>query len=294
MQLRHLECFLAVAEELHFSRAARKLHLSQPPLSRHIRELEDELGVPLLQRSRRSVALTEAGRAYQRRIASIFSQLGQAADEAQRIARGEAGTLTIGFVGALTYEFLPPILRAYRALYPSVHLTLRDLTPAEQLEALENGGIDIGFVGILPDWPTAGLDHRVIRRDRMVAALPEDHRLAERKTIPLKELADDPWLFIGREVSPSYCRLMERLCAGAGFVPRVEQETIRAQALLGMVSAGLGVTIVPEMISRLPAPGVVFVPLQEREKYEHAVMWRAGGSSPLVAGFLGGIVVINH
>jgi DNA-binding transcriptional LysR family regulator len=133
MQMRHLECFLAVAEELHFTRAAQRLHLSQPPLSRHIKELEQELGVTLFQRTRRSVTLTDAGRAYEQRVHSILSQLEQAREEARRIQRGEMGTLTIGFVGALTYEFLPGLLRRYRARRPNVQLALRDLVPAEQI-----------------------------------------------------------------------------------------------------------------------------------------------------------------
>ena len=168
MQMRHLECFLAVAEELHFTRAAQRLHLSQPPLSRHIRELEQELGVTLLQRTRRSVALTDAGRAYEQRLHAILAQLEQAREEARRIQRGEMGTLTVGFVGALTYEFLPGLLRRYRARMPQVHLALRDLVPAEQMEALVTGRIDVGFAGILPDDCGPEVAHRVLRRERMV------------------------------------------------------------------------------------------------------------------------------
>ena len=165
--MRHLECFLAVAEELHFTRAAERLHLSQPPLSRHVKELEQELGVILFERTRRNVALTEAGRAYEERVHSIFSQLNQARDEARCIQRGEMGTLTIGFVGALTYEFLPGLLRRYRVHRPGVQLVLRDLVPAEQIEALALGRIDVGFAGILPDDCGPEVACRVLRRDRM-------------------------------------------------------------------------------------------------------------------------------
>jgi DNA-binding transcriptional LysR family regulator len=286
MQMRHLECFLAVAEELHFTRAAQRLHLSQPPLSRHIRELEQELGVTLFERTRRSVALTDAGRAYEQRVHSILAQLEQAREEARRIQRGELGTLTIGFVGALTYEFLPGLLRRYRARMPKVHLALRDLVPAEQIEALATGRIAVGFAGILPDDCGPEVAHRVLRRERMVAAMPDGHALAGRKAVALAELADEPWVLLERKVSPTYDRFIRRLCAAVGFAPRVEHEAARAQAMLGLVGVGLGVTIVPETIARLPSPRVAFRPLRERLIYEHVVLWRAQAVSSLVAAFL--------
>jgi DNA-binding transcriptional LysR family regulator len=289
MQMRHLECFLAVAEELHFTRAAQRLHLSQPPLSRHIRELEEELGVTLFQRTRRSVALTEAGRAYEQRVHAILSQLDQAREEAQRIQRGEMGTLTIGFVGALTYEFLPGLLRRYRARMPRVHLALRDMVPAEQIDALATGRIDVGFAGILPDDCGPEVTHRVLRRDRMVAALPNGHALAQRKVVSLEALAAEPWVLIERKASPTYDRFIRRLCAAAGFAPRVEHEAARAQAMLGLVAVGLGVTIVPETIARLPSPGVVFRPIKKRLVYEHVVLWRAKTVPSVVAAFLDGL-----
>jgi len=219
----------------------------------------------------------------------MLAQLEQARDEARRIQRGELGTLTIGFVGALTYEFLPGLLRGYRARMPGVHLALRDLVPAEQIEALATGRIDVGFVGILPDDCGPEVAHRVLRRDRMVAALPEGHVLAKRKAVSLEALAEEPWVVIERKVSPSYDRFIRRVCADAGFAPRVEHEVARAQAMLGLVAVGLGVTIVPETIARLPAPGVAFRPLKQRPIYEHAVIWRAKPASPLTEAFLNGL-----
>ncbi len=280
---------MAVAEDLHFTRAAQRLHLSQPPLSRHIKELERELDVTLFQRTRRNVALTDAGRAYQQRVRAILSQLDEARDEVQRIQRGEMGTLTVGFVGALTYEFLPGLLRRYRAKMPKVHLVLRDLVPAEQIEALTTGRIDVGFAGILPDDCGPEVAHRVLRRDRMVAALPEGHPLAKRKVVPLGKLAGDPWVLIERKISPTYHRFIRRLCAQAGFAPLIEHEAARAQAMLGLVGVGLGVTIVPQTIARLPCPGVVFRPLKQRLAYEHVVIWQVRTMSPLTVAFLEGL-----
>jgi DNA-binding transcriptional LysR family regulator len=255
-------------------------------LSRHIKELEQELGVTLFQRTRRSVALTDAGRTYQQRVRAILSQLDQAREEARRIQRGELGTLTIGFVGALTYEFLPGLLRRYRTRMPNVHLAMRDLVPAEQIEALAAGRIDVGFAGILPDDCGPEVAHRVLRRERMVAALPDGHVLTKRKAVPLEMLAEETWVLIERKISPTYERFIRRLCAQAGFAPRIESEAARAQAMLGLVAVGLGVTMVPETIAMLPAPGVVFRPLKQRLIYEHVVIWQAKTVSSLVRAFL--------
>jgi len=286
MQLRHLECFAAVAEELHFTRAADRLHLSQPPLSRHIKELESELGVVLFRRDRRNVALTDAGKAYARRIRSILSQLDAAREEARRVHRGEVGTLAIGFVSALTYEFLPEMLRRCRAAMPGVHLVLHDLVPSEQIEALAAGRIDIGFAGILPENCGPEIGHRVLFRDRMVAALPVGHSLASKKKVPLGALGQESWVFIEKATSPGYCLFIRQLCARAGFVPRIEHETKRAQAMLGLVAAGLGVTLVPGTIARFPSPGVAFRPLEESLFYEHVALYRQTAESALVAFFL--------
>jgi DNA-binding transcriptional LysR family regulator len=286
MQMRNLECFRAVAEELHFTRAAKRLHLSQPPLSRHIKELENELGVVLFRRDRRNVALTDAGIAYAQRVQSILAQLDQAREEARRIYHGETGTLVIAFVSALTYEFLPGILRRFRTANRDVHLVLHDMVPSEQIDALAAGRIDISFAGILPQDCGPDINHRILRQDRMVAAIPSGHALAAGKAIPLRALADEPWILIEKAVSPAYERFIRKLCAKAGFVPLIEHETKRAQAMLGLVAAGLGVTIVPEAISVLPFPDIVYRPLIESPIYEHVVLWRAKEESALVKHFL--------
>lgn len=286
MQIRHLECFRAVADELHFTRAAKRLHISQPPLSRHIKELEDELDVLLLRRDRRNVALTDAGIAYAQRIQSIFSQLDQAREEARRIHNGESGTLVIAFVSALTYEFLPGILRRFRAAKPDVHLVLHDMVPSEQIDALAAGRIDIGFAGIMPEDCGPEIKHRVIRRDRMVAALPFGHALAAKKTIRLNALANEPWILIERTVSPTYEHFIRQLCTEAGFVPRIEHQTKRAQAMMGLVAAGLGVTIVPAAVAILPSPDIVFRNLSKPIVYEHIVLWRENEKSSVLKQFL--------
>lgn len=284
--MRQLECFRAVAEELHFTRAAKRLHLSQPPLSRHIKELEQELGVVLLKRDRRNVALTDAGIAYAQRVQSILSQLSQAGEEARRIHQGEAGTLVIAFVSALTYEFLPEILRRFRAAKPDIHLVLHDMVPSEQIESLAAGCIDIGFAGIMPEDCGPAINHRVVRRDRMIAALSRGHALARKNTVSLKALALEPWILIERAVSPTYEHFIRQLCAEAGFVPRIEHQTKRAQAMLGLVAAGLGVTIVPAAVAVLPSPDIVYRPLSKVAKYDHVILWRENEKSAVLKQFL--------
>jgi DNA-binding transcriptional LysR family regulator len=163
------------------------------------------------------------------------------------------------------------------------------LVPAEQIEALATGRIDVGFAGILPDDCGPEVAHRVLRRERMVSALPDGHVLMKRKTVPLAALAEEPWVGIERKISPTYDRFIRRLCTEAGFAPRIEHEATRAQPMLGLVAVGLGVTIVPQTIAKLPAPGVVFRPLKQHLIYEHVVLWRSKSISSLAAAFLDGL-----
>lgn len=290
MRMRHLECFRAVAEELHFTRAAKRLNLSQPPLSRHIKELEAELGVVLFKRDRRNVALTDAGMVFAKRVQSILAQLAQAHEEVRRIHNGEVGTLTIAFVSALTYEFLPGILRRFRMSKPTIHLVLHDMVPSEQIESLVAGRIDIAFAGILPEDCSPGICHRIVRKDRMVAAVPSGHALAAKRKIRLQALANEPWIMIDKAVSPTYERFIRRLCAEAGFVPRILHQTKRAQAMLGLVAAGLGVTIVPEAVAVLPSPDIVYRPLSNSIMYEHVVLWRENERSAALNQFLDNLI----
>ncbi|MBY4573332.1 LysR family transcriptional regulator [Gordonia paraffinivorans] len=265
MELRHLRYFRAVAEELHFGRAARRLHIAQPPLSQQIRQLEDELGVALLRRSTRRVELTAAGEDYLRHAVAILDSVDAAARRAQRIAEGRQGNLAIGCVGSATYSLLPRLVRALRDELPDVDVSVRGemLGPA-QVEALASGDIDLALLRMPVD--TTGLYVESIRRDRLIAALPADHPLAattEDEPIDLSDLSGDDFVaHVGRGKSVS-SGVLASACERAGFVPRIRHEVEETSTLVTLVAAGLGVAIVPEPTSALGIAGVVYRRLED-------------------------------
>jgi DNA-binding transcriptional LysR family regulator len=257
MELRHLRYFRAVAEELHFGRAAERLHIAQPPLSQQIRQLESELGVALLARTTRSVELTPAGKAYLERTTKILDAVNDAGDQARRIAQGVEGHLTIGCVGSATYSLLPQLVRALRQSLPAVDVSVRGemLAPA-QLTALAAGEIDLAL--LRPPIPLAGVAVEVIRRDRLLVVLPAGHHLADRVELQLTDLRDEDFVSHasrGRSVMSS---VLTAMCADAGFVPRVRHEVDETSTLVTLVAAGLGVAIVPDPTAALDIAGVCY------------------------------------
>ncbi|MGV0739691.1 LysR substrate-binding domain-containing protein [Mycobacterium syngnathidarum] len=263
MELRHLRYFRAVAEELHFSRAAQRLLIAQPPLSQQIRQLERELGVALLIRSTRTVELTPAGRAYLDRTIKILDAVDDAADLARRVAAGTTGRLTIGCVGSATYSVLPQLVRALSELLPDVDVRVRGemLAPA-QLAALAAGEIDLAL--LRPAVVDPGVSTEVIRRDSLLVVLPEGNHLSNRKALTVNDLRQEGFVAHvggGRSVMGS---LLTTLCADAGFTPRVRHEVEETSTLVTLVAAGLGVAIVPAPTSALDIAGVAYRPLQPR------------------------------
>ncbi|HWH11106.1 MAG TPA: LysR substrate-binding domain-containing protein [Solirubrobacteraceae bacterium] len=286
MELRHLRYFVAVAEELHFHRAAARLHMSQPPLSQQIRALETELGVELLRRNRRRVELTEAGAAFLGEARGILASVQQAGDLARRVARGEIGKLSVGFVGSAMYATVPEILRAFRERHPDVELQLRPFPTAPQLEALRDGRVDVGF--LRPPVQRAGLEIETIQRETIVVALPTDHPLAgSSAAIAIGQLRNETFVLLARTESPGvYDSLALTLSELAGN-PRAVQEADDMQTLIGLVSAGIGVALVPISVSLLERPGVVYRRLSGRAPtVELALAWRSGPVAPVVAAFL--------
>ena len=264
MELRHLRYFRAVAEELHFGRAAQRLLIAQPPLSQQIRQLERELGVELLIRSTRNVELTPAGQAYLGRTIAILDAVDDAADLARRVADGTTGRLTIGCVGSATYSVLPRLVRALSELLPDVDVRVRgEMLAPTQLAALAAGEIDLAL--LRPPVIDPGLSTAIIRRDSLLVALPEDHRLSKRrKRLAIADLREEDLVAHaggGRSVMGS---LLATLCADAGFTPRVRHEVEETSTLVTLVAAGLGAAIVPAPTSALDIAGVVYRPLQPR------------------------------
>jgi DNA-binding transcriptional LysR family regulator len=286
MELRHLRYFAAVAEELHFGRAARKLHISQPPLSMQIRALEEELGVTLLNRTQRSVSLTQAGNALLAEAKHILARVDQAILTTKRAGRGEIGELLVGFISVADYNVLPEVLREFRRRFPLVNLTLREATSDAQLRDLVAGRIDVGFV--LPPVNEPALESVAILREPLIAALPEKHPLARKPgKLSLEKLNDAPFILFPRPNAPGLYDDIVSCCKAAGFSPRVEQEAIQMQTIVSLVSAELGVALIPASMMHLRRTGVTYKELRGGSPpIEIHLAWRRGDDLPALRVFI--------
>jgi DNA-binding transcriptional LysR family regulator len=285
VELRHLRYAIAVAEELHFARAARRLHIAQPPLSQQIKSLEEELGVRLFDRSHRRVALTGAGAAFVAEARRTLASAERAADAARRAARGELGRLAIGYVSSVAYELLPAIVRAFRKRAPDVTLALAELSSAEQSRALAAGTIDVGFVR-RPPAIEPGLAASVVRKEPIVAALPRGHALAALRVLRVRDLEREPFVLFPVRPRPSWADVTIDLCRRAGFEPKLGQEAIEMAPALSLVAAGTGVALVPGPVRAMRLPGVVFRPLTPVPTSELVLVRRAEPPSEVLASFL--------
>ena len=286
MELRHLRYFVAVAEELHFGRAAARLHLAQPPLSRQIRDLEEELGATLFDRNRRAVALTAAGTAFLEEVRHVFEGVERAAETARRAHRGEIGGLRIGYVGSVAYSGLPEIVRAYRARLPSVEVRMQEMSPAGQVEALLAGRLDVGFARGPVDEPA--LEVQAVLDEPLVAALPSEHVLASRATVPLRALALEPFLVTARARGPGYHDYVLTVCRRAGFSPRIVQEGSHFD-VLSLVAAGMGVALVPSSLREIRRGDVAYRPLLEPVRTQLVLVSRMNSVSPVVREFVSSV-----
>lgn len=284
--LRQLRQFIAVAEHLHFGRAAAALHISQPPLSRSIQGLEARLGARLFERSRRKVELTAAGRWYLEEARQVLARLEHASRAVAEQAAGGAGTLRIGFVTIADYGVLPGLLRHYKTAHPGVSLALRELVTEAQLEALAAGDLDLGFV--LPPLGARTLDSVAVSREPLVVALPSSHRLArERGPLAVKRLAEEAFVMVPAALARGLSDVVLGLCARAGFEPRVAQEAVQMQTVVSLVSSGLGVAIVPASLLNLRRKGVVYRPVRDpHPKVELRLAWRRDARSAALDRFV--------
>lgn len=285
IELRHLRYFIAVAEELHFGRAADRLHIAQPPLSQQIRQLEQELGFQLFYRTKRSVVLTEAGQVFLVECRRLLRQLDQAVELGRQVSRGERGQLVIGFVGSAAYNVLPGLLRSFRAQVPDVDLELHELTTDQQLPWLRENRLDLGFVR--PPIEESEFNLMTILQEPLVAAVPETHPLAQQAQISLKSLATEAFILFPRPLAPGLYDQIISLCQQGGFSPHVVQEAIQMQTIVSLVAAEMGIAIVPISLHHLQRTGVVYKPLVEpTPKAEIALIWKKNDSSPTVQQFL--------
>jgi DNA-binding transcriptional LysR family regulator len=285
MNLHQLRQFVAIAEELHFGRAAERLGQTQPPLSMAMQALERELGVRLLERSRRGVSLTAAGTVFLDEARAIVERSARAVELARSAERGNVGRIAVGFIAATAYTLLPIVVREFVARFPAVKLDLQELTMPRLFEAFRREDIDVGLMRpIASDLP---LSFETILEEPMVVALPTGHALAKLARIPAKRLAEESFVMFPRIPGTLFHDLIVGFCRDAGFVPRISQEATQTHAVLGLVSAGLGVALVPDSVRIIGMRGVVFRPLAANApRAPVAVAWRDGNNSPFVRGFL--------
>lgn len=284
MELRHLRYFVAVAEELHFGRAATRLHMSQPPLSQQVRALEDEIDVQLFARSGRGVVLTAAGKEFLEYARQVLAQVEQAVRSAQGVQRGELGRLSVGFITSMAYTYLPWVLRVFRSRHPRVELTLTEQESWSQLNAIQEGRLHVGIVRGPVD--ALGLESVRALSEPFLVALPDDHPFAGARSIQLKKLAAEAFILFPRHIGGRFYAEVMQLFQEAGFTPNVVQEAVQMHVAVGLVSARIGVTLVPASTALLPMPGVVFRPLASRSgRAEIAIAYRESEPSPLVDAF---------
>ena len=285
MELRHLRYFIAVAEELHFGRAALRLHIAQPPLSQQIRQMEDELGAPLFNRTKRRVQLTDAGRAFLPEARCTLAQMERAVQAAQRAHRGELGHLEVGYVSSAMAGLMPGVLRTFRSRFPNVELVLHQLLTSEQVRALHERRIHLGF--LRPPIDDDALVWETVLREPLVVLLPKAHILADKPRIPLLTLAKEHFVLPPQSPPFGLRDQVTSLCQQAGFTPRVTQVVTHYPAIVGFVAAGLGISILPASMQLLQQPGVVYRPLQDRTPWrEMAVAWRQDETSTVLQSFL--------
>jgi DNA-binding transcriptional LysR family regulator len=289
MELRHLRYFVAVAEELNFTRAAQKLHLAQPSLTRQIHNLEEELGVTLLDRGRNRVSLTEEGKSFLVDARRLVAMSLESVKAVQRVSRGESGQLNLGYLFQFNFDLLPATLATFYQTCPEIAVNLFDMSPAEQLRALESRKIDLGFVGLRPPSPhkhTTALEWECVAHHPVVVAMPVKHRLAKKRRIKLSELKSQFFVAMSEETHPGSRVWLAGLCEQAGFTPRVLQDVELESGLMTFVAEGLGVTLAREQIKNLPHPGVAFRPLTTAVKADYWIAWHRENHSKALGQYI--------
>jgi len=284
IELRHLRYFLVVAETLHFSKAARRLGMAQPPLSQQIKRLEHLLGHALFERTTRGVKLTAAGQLLERRARSTIEKVDEDLAQVRRLGRGEEGTLTVGFSGSVMFTELPAAIQSFRRRYPKVELRLRELVTSAQIAALLNGQIDLAF--LRDGDPTEGIRISTLLKEKYVAVLPESHPLARRRTLDVKKLEGEPFIMFARRMGPlAYDRTIA-CCERSGFRPNIVQDAPQWLTLVRLVAAGLGVTLAPACVARVIVPGAVYREVRAACRTSIDLGVKAGAQSVIAKNFI--------
>jgi DNA-binding transcriptional LysR family regulator len=286
VELRHLRYFAAVAEELHFGRAAQRLHIVQPALSKQIASLETEIGVQLFHRTKRRVTITDAGSVLYEEVRVILQRVERAVEAAQMTAAGQVGSLDLGFIGPAMWSVLPKLLAEHHRRLPDVRFRLSELSSVAQIASLRDGTLDAGFVR-LPLHDYDDVEFRVVLTEPFVVTLPERHPAAAAPSVDLGALAAEPFIFVPRRVEPGFYDRCIALCQSYGFSPNIVEEGTGPTAICGMVATGLGITLSPASILDAPWPGIVFRQLSRPSlELELAVATRREEPSAALRGFL--------
>ncbi len=284
LDLKSLRTFVVVAEELHFTRAAERLGIAQPPLSQQIKRLEDKVGYPLFERGKRRVQLSAAGRSLLGTARLLLDQANLGLEAARRAARGETGRLRVAFPTSMALTFVSLILRAYVARFPEVELQIRELATTQQVDALQAGLIDVGFLRNPREQEMLCME--TVFREPFVAMLPSSHRLCAQSAVGLHSLRGERFVLFPPEIGADFHRQILRLCEDAGFLPNIVQAANDWQTIASLVQAGLGVSIGPACVSRLQLDEVAYRPLADVvATTEVSMCWRTDSSDPLVQQF---------
>ncbi len=284
VDVRRLRYFLAVAEELHFGRAAERLHIAQPALSRQIASLEAAIGALLFDRTRSNIHLTAAGEALLPRARDILARVADAARVAKRASEGSVGVIQIGFVGSATFSILPGILNAFRTSHHEVELVLHAMNTAELRAALIDRSIDIAFAR--PGIQDPEIVNEVVFKEPLIVALSENDPLAEQNHIALADLSARPFILYPRHPRPSFADTILQICRAEGFSPDIAQETMEIQTALSLVSVGAGVSLVPESTSEAQLNGVAYRPiLGDAPQTQLSLAYRRDNRSAVMAAF---------
>ena len=287
MELRHLRYLTAVAENGGFARAARLLNVAQSAISEQIRDLEEELGVTLFDRTNRRVVLTEHGEHFLEDARSVLAAADKAVANVQKSLRGEIGTLNVGFFVGGTGTFFPAIIREFRRRFPAVQITLVEMAPGMQHQVLQSGAIDIGFTRTLQPADAAVLRSEHFLTEPMYAALLKGHRLAKKRSILIRELADERFVINDRRYSPAAFDKVITLCAEAGFSPKIGTSATVGSGVIALVEAGEGVAVLPRGSNIFISEQLVFVPIADRSaSIDLVIAWAVRNESPVLQAFL--------
>lgn len=285
MEFRHLRYFLALSEELHFGRAARRLNISQPPLSLNLRQLEESIGARLFHRNSKEVRLTAAGRAFVPAARALLDQAAEAGRHAREVDRGFEGRLRIGLVSSMLYRGLPELLREFQARHRQLRVVLRELNSQDQVMELMHGQLDAGFVHTMRV-PT-DMSRLLFSTEPFVCCLPAAHPLAGARRLALKRLQEEPFVMFSRAASPDYYERVLAICSDAGFYPEVRHEVRHWLSVVTLVAQGLGVALVPAALKRSGIPGAVFVPVgTATARSEAFCVWRSADDNAGLQAFV--------